>query len=137
MSADLHIHIFKGITEDDLAAFFSNTIGSKWFDPTLLRSRSVDTFSIMLKTPSIWIGEVSWLKGMEESDEQDYVPDIVGSISELIGEELPEINDEFIGKVCDLYHTAAAHGFYRTADKETVIEFFEAHKGQRVFTISW
>ena len=36
-------------------------------------------------TPSVWVGEVSWLKAAVSGDNNTYIPDIVGEIRKLIG----------------------------------------------------
>ena len=136
MAADLHIHIFEGITEKDLAGFFANTWGSKYFN--LGRGSSWDDPSRRKvgNTPQIWVGEVSWLKAALFEDSESFIPDPVGAISELVGEDLPVIDDSFIVKIKEAMAIPNETG-YSLANAEEIVVFLEEHKGKRVFTISW
>ncbi len=137
MAADLHIHIFEGIVEADLAKFCSNHLGSKWFNP---RPGATDfgpgsVFHRVSETPNIWVGEVSWLKAAL-FDDDSYVPNPVGAINDLIGEELPVLDDaliEAIGKAVDLKNETG----YRLGNAEDILAFLRLHKGKKVFTVSW
>ena len=136
MAADLHRHIFEGITEKDLAGFFANTWGSKYFN--LGRGSSWDDPSRRKvgNTPQIWVGEVSWLKAALFEDSESFIPDPVGAISELVGEDLPVIDDSFIVKIKEAMAIPNETG-YSLANAEEIVVFLEEHKGKRVFTISW
>lgn len=136
MSADLHIHILDGITEDDLARFFSNTIGSKYFG----RYReNADEFSGLYDklshTPSVWIGSVSWLKQALTGDDS-YVPSTVEKISDLVGEDLPVLDDTLASEIMDAFKLENETS-YDLAKPDEVKRFLEMHKGKRVFTVSW
>jgi hypothetical protein len=149
MAADLHIHIFEGITEDDLRVMNSHTIGSKYFNfnaclPWEEERKISDKVG---NTPNIWIGEVSWLKAALYEDGADtFIPNTVGDIADLVGEDLPIIDDEFIAKVVAAFkqpnNTAKEVGpwsgkGYSLAKAEEVKAFLELHKGKKVFQISW
>ncbi len=143
MSADLHIHIYEGVEESDLSKFFSNTLGSKHFNPSPLNFSMSEyndpegAWSKVTETPNIWIGEVSWLKAsLIKGGAETFIPNTVSSINETIGEELPELTDELIGKLCaafDLPNTTE----YRITTADKVRAFLEEHRGKKVFTISW
>lgn len=135
MAADLHIHVFEGIAETDLAMFNSGTFGSKWFG-SCSGNRSIDCFSRIADTPNVWIGEVSWLKAALSGDEASYIPDAVAKISELIGEDLPVLDDALIGKILAALESPNDTG-YGLANQTTVQEFLTQHKGKPVFTVSW
>jgi hypothetical protein len=141
MSADLHIHICEGITEDDLRKFNSHTIGSKHFDldfeddePDQFSEGS--RFNRIANTPNIWVGEVSWLKAALFGSSEEFIPSAVGNISELIGEELPTIDDALIEKVREAMAVDNSTG-YRLAETEKVLEFLGQHVGKKVFVVSW
>ena len=135
MAADLHIHIFEGITEEDLADFNSHTLGSKYFD--LRRPQRSLLDNPAGETPNVWIGEVSWLKaGLFEDGEQAYIPDTVREISRLIGEDLPVLDDELIKKIGDAFDLPNQTG-YSLSEGEEVLAFLEQHKGKKAYTISW
>jgi len=145
MSADLHIHVLEGATEDDLAVFFSNTMGSKWFRPVSGSTES-PSWNRVIRTPNVWIGEVSWLKAALFDDAEAYIPDTVQSISDIIGEELPIIDDNLIGRIIGEFNLTNktekpdsvwdGKG-YALANPYGVRSFLEEHKGKRAFTISW
>lgn len=148
MAADLHIHVFKGIDEKDLAAFFSNTLGSKWFKPHTWDEQGGedDVYSKISDTPNVWVGEVSWLKAALFADSDSFVPDAIGAISELVGEDLPVIDDKLIDGIKQALglpnNTARQDGVmagagYAISDENGVIAFLEQHRGERVFTVSW
>lgn len=142
MAADLHIHIYEGVEEKDMANFFSNTLGSKHFNPQPAGhiSKYTNPASSWYKvgdTPNIWIGEVSWLKAsLIEDGAHDYIPSTVKAINEAIGEDLPILTDELIEKICaafDLPNTTE----YNLATADKVRPFLEEHRGKKVYTISW
>ena len=149
MGADLHIHVFERITEDDLAIMKSSTLGSKYFNLKLDDMPWEEKSKIHKRvgeTPNIWIGEVSWLKAALMEDSDTFIPNTVRDISELIGEDLPVVDDEFIDKVVaafeQLNNTKKEDGVwsgsgYSLANPEEVRTFLEIHKGKKVFQISW
>lgn len=96
-----------------------------------------DSFSkFASESPNIWIGEVSWLKAGLTGDKEAYIPNPVATISELIGEDWPVLDDELIEKILaafDLENTTNC----RLAEVKEVAEFLQEHKGSEVFTISW
>lgn len=87
-------------------------------------------------TPSIWIGEVSWLKAGLMEDKETYVPHTVMAISELVGSSLPVITEEFITKVLDAFKLQNTTG-YTLADPKEVEAFLRQYMGKKVFQISW
>lgn len=147
MAADLHVHVkTDDVSEEDLASFFSNTLGSKYFSPlTIGQGGSFEEkygegspHKRVSDTPNVWIGEVSWLKqAVFEVEEGHYVPDIVQAVNEIVGEDLPVIDDELIGKFQQAFADAKAHEFYDTVQEAKVIEFLDSHRGKPVFTVSW
>jgi hypothetical protein len=140
MAADLHIHILEGATEQDIALFFTNTMGSKYFNPqscgVLNEPRIRASRERIYKTPSVWIGEVSWLKAALSEDAETFVPSTVASVSETIGEDLPVIDQPLIEKILAAFDLPNNTG-YGLATKKEVAEFFNKYLGKRAFTISW
>lgn len=147
MAADLHIHIFKGITEKDLAIFKSHTLGSKYFGKYNLSWEEEQKINDKIyKTPSVWIGEVSWLKAALTDDNETFIPNAVGDITDIVGEDLPVIDDAFIEKIMEAFkqpnNTAKDGGVwggegYSLANPQEVKAFLEKYKGKKVFEISW
>lgn len=136
MSADLHIHIFEGVTEKDLARFFSNVLGSKHFNKYPDLSWDDPINDKIMETPNIWVGSVSWLKAMILGDSEKYIPEPVNAIHELVGEDLPVIDDAFIDKA-DKAMKGENKTCYALGGAEDVLAFLREHKGKQVFTISW
>lgn len=132
----MHLHIFEGITEDDLKTFFSNTLGSKHFN--LYRSsRGWDSvFSKIADTPNVWIGEVSWLKAAFCDNDETFIPNTVGEVHDIIGEDLPVIDDELIQKILKAFDLENKTS-YSLAKKEDIEKFLLEHKGKKAFTVSW
>jgi len=139
MGADLHIHVFEGITEDDLKIAFSNTLGSKYFAGfgyhTDYEKRS-EIINKISRTPNVWVGSVSWLKASLLDDDETYIPDPVEKVSELIGENLPtltkEIRDQIL-KAFDLENTTG----YDVSERDSIQKFLDEHMGKKLFTFSW
>lgn len=135
MAADMHIHVYEGLTEEDLARFFCHVMGSKWFDPGF-SNQLTDHYQKIANTPSVWVGEVSWLKSCVFEDAETFVPNPVLRMFELVGEELPVIDDEFIAKAKEAF-SVENQTEYLIAKWEELESFFLEHKGKQVFTVSW
>jgi hypothetical protein len=139
MAADLHIHSAGSVTEDDLACFKSHALGSKWFNPQHQCggvSCSCEHWDRVADSPSIWIGEVSWLKAALVGDDETFVPSPVQKISELIGENLPVLDNELRSQLLSalgLDNTTS----YTIAEHAKVAAWLDEHMGERLFTVSW
>lgn len=146
MAADLHIHVFEGCTEEDLAHFFANSVGSKWFAGFGVGSdrqncyknncESTGPCNRVTSTPSIWIGEVSWLKAALFDDPETFVPGPVAQIADLIREDLPVLTEELKEKILSALKTENKTG-YSISEEAPVKEFLEKQIGKKLFTISW
>lgn len=142
MAADLHIH---AITDEDnwgeaeMRAFFSNALGSKYYNPNL-EDRSDKGLSIYEKiakyTENIWVGEVSWLKAALFNDGKSFVPGPIEKISELIGEDLIKIDTDLILAIAEALKIENETN-YSLNDHKTIEQFLIKHKGKQVFTVSW
>lgn len=139
MGADMSIHIFKELTEDDLADFFDHTLGSKYFRGFHCKqdfnkwNKALDKIA---KTPSIWIGGVSWLKASVFDDDETYVPDPVQKISELIGEDLPILDESLLNQIVDALQLENTTE-YRINEPDKVKEFLNEHMGEKLFIVNW
>lgn len=90
---------------------------------------------IVFNTPSVWVGEVSWLKAALFEDPESFIPDLVGAVQDVI-HDLVLIDDKLIESI----KAALNHGNktgYSVTEADTVLEFLEGHKGKSAFTISW
>jgi hypothetical protein len=137
MAADLYIHVFEGITEEDLANFFAGIMGSKYFSLVGYDSQKyMEASDKIQNTPAVWIGEVSWLKAALTEDEKKYVPSTVGAVEEAIGEDLPVLDDSLIERILAAFKLKNKTN-YRLANPREVKRFLQKHKGKKVFTVSW
>lgn len=135
MAADLHVHILEGIGEGDLALFFSNALGSRWFNPKP-GSQDLTLYEKIDETPNIWIGEVSWLKAALFEGAESFVPSGVAKVQEIIGEDLPTVDDALIEQIREALGGENGTG-YSVTKPDPVIDFLLAHRGKRCFTVSW
>jgi len=160
MSADLHIHILEGIEESELEGMFYNSIGSKYCplsyieddtppekiqelfkkDEELHEKYSKQKFSTngicnrIARTPNIWVGEVSWLA--DSLLDGDYVPSFIQAVADIIGEDLPVIDEDLINRIknaAKLKNTTR----YQLNDIGNIVEFLKEHYGEKIFTVSW
>lgn len=143
MSADLHIHVYEGLEEDDLPQFCRNTMGSKRFGGGFgfagLRSGPLPEaiYDRIGATPQIWIGEVSWLKAaLVEDGDETFIPSTVQVVHDAIGEDLPVLDGDLYEKIVTAFSEENRTG-YRLAELEDVKTFLREHMGKRLFTVSW
>lgn len=138
MAADLKIHVFEGITEEDLKVFSSDTLGSKHFSFGVKTDWDAwdQVYYKIAATPSVSLGEVSWLKAAIFEDGEKYVPQALELIQRIIGEDLPIIDNELIEKIVEALDTDNKTG-YSLTNAEPVKKFLKTHKGKKVFTVSW
>src|SRR5262245_26911747 len=142
MAADLHIHAMVDVTEDDLKCFFASTLGSRFFNPsgkTECDSTICKHWDKVTADPHIWIGEVSWLKAALLEDD-DFIPEPVEKINELIGEDLPVLDEALKNSILDALKVRGDRGTgydVRSPDNEDLIKWLDANMGRRLFTVSW
>lgn len=135
--------VTKVVDEGDLAIFFASTMGSKWFswdtDNVPEEKRSI-TSRLIVETPNVWVGEVSWLKGALFDNPDKFIPSAVEAVYDVIGEELPVIDDELIAKIHESLNldNNTSYSVVDGSDVDNpVIKFLKEHKGLRCFTVSW
>ena len=137
MAADLHIHVVPDdIEEKALPAFFSHTLGSKHFGDAFSEAERQAAFRRISETPNVWIGEVSWLKAALFGDSDTFVPSTVQLVQDAVGEDLPTLDDELEQKILAAFEAKNETG-YNLATVDQVRAFLAAHKGKRLFTVSW
>lgn len=144
MAADLHIHVFDGLTEDVLRDAFRNTLGSKYFGggmgfAGLLTANNSDSIfeahDKIIAQPNIWIGSVSWLKAALTED-RDFVPNTVQAVYDAIGEDLPVLDGELYERILGAFSEENTTG-YSLAKVEDVRAWLQENRGKRLFTVSW
>ncbi|MDF5756594.1 hypothetical protein [Spongiactinospora sp. TRM90649] len=139
MSADLYIHAMSGVTEEDLECFFSSSFGSRWENRSQACTRPPRCAhrQAVSDSPSVWIGEVSWLKAALLED-SGYVPEPVEAVTKMIGEHLPVLDEDLragLLRAIAVHNQRAAN--YRVVRDESVVGWFDKHMGARLFTVSW
>ena len=135
MSADLHIHVLEGVTEEDLRNFNSHNLSSKHYGKGD-RKDSIELYEKFSDSPNVWVGEVSWLKAMVLGPTEEFVPDTVGAVYDIIGEDLPVVDAALIDRIAAAMRLKNATG-YRVTTRDQVVSFLSSHVGKKVFTISW
>ena len=144
MSADLHIHILKDVTEQDVREFEEPFVMTA--DNGGEEDNREDLYIIIENTPNIWIGEVSWLKADLFDDPETFIPDTVQKISDLIGDDFPTLDENLLNQIEDAFDlpnkTVKKDGVwsgkgYRIAKKKDVIGFLKQYIGYKLFTVSW
>lgn len=91
------------------------------------------------ETPSIWVGEVSWLKAGLFEDSDKYVPGPIMAVSKLIDEDnngLATIDEEFLKKLEDAIAQPNSTN-YSIENSKPILDFLRQYMGSQVFTISW
>lgn len=83
---------------------------------------------VVFRTPSIWVGEVSWIK--------EIIPAPIAKISELI-KGTADITEELIDQVGHILRTIENQTDYNMNDPDDVTEFLKTHKNKKAFCISW
>ena len=162
MSADLHIHVIPtdevsgtaitwesgamvetrvtGMVDDNvLSVFFSSTVGSGWsfgWRDNITHFDRERAHTLVVNTPSVWIGEVSWLKAAL-FDDSNFVPEPVSVVSDIIGNKFSVIDDVLIERVKAALQTPNTTGYSVTTRVDDIVDFLTSHKGLRCFTVSW
>lgn len=141
MAADLEIHVLVApCTEEHLARFFSSHLGSKYFNWNRRSAKEKEleseAYEVVANTPSVWVGEVSWLKAALTDDPDTFIPGPVVVIQDIIGEDLPIIDDALINQICAAFKQENTTG-YDVSEGNGVRDFLEKYRGERVFTVSW
>lgn len=145
MAADLHIHVIDGCTEDEVKIFSSSILGSKYFSwgnqkrdyRRVINGKEEDLYSIIGNTPNLWICEVSWLKASFAENPDEYVPSVASSVSSIIGEDFPILNDEMVAKLLNAMQLENTTTYSNNDESRKIIEFLMKHKGKKLFTVSW
>ncbi len=143
MSADLYIHVMTDdMIMDDFKCFFSNHIGSIWWDVNHschqgpYTGEQCEHDKRICDSPQVWIGSVSWLKASFSEDGSEYMPGPVVLINDLIDENLPILNKELERKILAAL-SAENDTKYSVTENKDVKDFLKQHYGKKLFVISW
>jgi hypothetical protein len=147
MSADLELHVFEPENERAKEAYKvlnASTLNSKYFrgfrdlssNPPNFRTKWDAASDLLSHLPSIWIGEVSWLKAALCEDSKTFIPDPVQKIIDIVGEDFVIIDDSLIAKIKEAMQTKNTTQ-YKITKTEAVVEFLQNNKGKCVITVSW
>jgi len=134
MAADLHIHIFEGITREEYERYHSNVLGSTYFNkyPYPVDDCILDKVDC---TPSVFVGEVSWIKAVFSADPEKDAPTPFREIVNIIGDKLPVIEIGLVVKIQQALIGNAEKG-YQIGWAPEILQFLRKHKGKRCFTIT-
>lgn len=145
MAADYTIHIRTDeVTEEILNRLYRNVMGhprekedpfdqEEWEKDPIEMGKHYD---IVYNTPHYVVGEVSWLKAAIFDDDEAFIPDPIGRISELIGEDVKLIDQELIEGVRTAMLLPNQTG-YTLNDGDGLVLFLSEHIGKECFAVSW
>ena len=147
MAADLHIHVTHKIDEEAMQCFFSSTIGSKYYIDGWDDVRHCEEYRknfdckhnrIISDSRNIHVGEVSWLKAALFQDSDEFVPETVGQVADLIGDgvEITEDLVENIDKAFELPNKSI-YDIDLERKRKQVVSFMRDYIGYHAFTVSW
>lgn len=140
MAADLHIHVADESLRKDLERYvqivYSSSKGGEVTNYTEDGTKLVCDREKIESCPSIWIGEVSWLKASLLEDSDTFVPATVMRVSEIVGSNLRTIDDQMITEVKEAFDlkNSTQYALTKVAD---AVDFLESNKGKIAFQISW
>lgn len=122
MSVDVRLHIFEGVTEEELAKFCYHDVGSKHF--SLSKDVSVkewnEIYEKVADTDNMLLEEVSW------SDSET-----LKRIKAIVGEDLPVIDDALIGTIEKAIDSPNPNYFKK------LVPWLRARTGKRCFIVVW
>lgn len=128
MSVQVQLHVLdNGVTEADVIAQASMTLGSKYFSWAGVAMGNSPggldpTMKIAERAPGVVVGDRSAFDGADD----------VSAVMEAVGEDFPEIDDDLTERVLK---PLLAAGNTETAGK--VDEFLHEHRGKRAFVVAW
>jgi hypothetical protein len=127
MAADFCIRILEDVTEEEVLEF----LGPRFVDYEDRR----ELFYRIMRTPCVFVGQVSWLKAAISQAPETYIPEPIAMIDDLIGLSFPVIDDAFIeavGRALEAPNTTT----YHLNNPETVLAFLRKHKGKKCFALN-
>jgi len=98
-----------------------------------------DSMTEAIVSPALRIADAlenSWLKAALFDDPARYVPGPVEAVQELIGEDLPTLDEALTEALLAALSQPNATA-YQVAKPEAIEPFLRQHAGQRLFTVSW
>jgi hypothetical protein len=147
MAADMKLHVTRlaggsDVDEGDFALFFSSMPGSKWLNLSAERRLGYrEAWSALYPKfaalPSFWLGEVSWLKARALGDSERYVPHPLQVVHDIIGEELPAIDDALIEQLVAAMSCENHTDYAVSRELERLRAWLEQYRDWRIFSISW
>ncbi len=137
------LHIYEGLTEDDIREFESSSLGSPYFS---IERKPFDSEKVasnhekIAGTPIFDVGEVSWLKANLLENADRYIPGPIDKLNDIFPTELVKdftvITDEVIEKVKEAIGVTNETS-YKLEYLFPLIGFLTEHKGKQVFSASW
>jgi hypothetical protein len=123
MAADFYIRILEDVTEDEVLEFLG---------PRFDYDGRKELFYRIMRTPCVFVGQVSWLKAAISQAPETYIPAPIAMLDGLISLSFPIIDDAFIeavSRALEAPNTTA----YHLNSPETVLAFLRKHKGKKCF----
>ena len=142
MAADMCIHAITEVEKWAYIQLEKSCIGSKYFSDERQDKEFHDKWNealdVMVDTPAVGVGvgEVSWLKAALFEDGDTFVPKPIETISEIVGEDFPVIDDEMIAKIEAAMKLPNTTG-YSLGSAKDILQFLKDHKGRFACAISW
>ena len=128
MSVQVMLHVVdNGVTEDDVIALASGTLGSKYFSWAGAGRMNAEggldhTLKIAKDAPGVVVGDRSAFDD----------PDEITEVMEIIGEDFPVIDADLSERVC---RPLVQAGNDKTAIE--VLKFLREHEGKKAFVVAW
>jgi hypothetical protein len=131
MSADLHVHSAKGVTDEDLACFFVSSYGMGLPFPTKAcadrnKVGGCAHWIAVTDSPDFWVGEVS-----------SYPSEVVNTVEDLLGATLVVLDEKVAAILLEAVGGPQRYAQEYATEGQTVGEWLEEHKGERLFTVLW
>jgi len=99
-------------------------------------SKYDSAFAKVSNTPNTRIGEVNWVTAAATKNFKAFVPTAIAMISELIGEELPILDNELERRIVEaLKKENITH--YSLTPERALASFLASHKGKKLFIVNW
>jgi len=130
MAADMSIHVLTDKVNEETVRILR---GPLWSETRVQWHEAYESISM---TPQVYVGEVSWLKAAVFEDQDTFIPDPVGAVSDIIDRDFPTIDEALIQRIEAAMGLKNTTG-YTIGSGNKVVEFLRQHIGKKAFTISW
>lgn len=130
MTADFHIHVLEGVTNQDVDNFLVPVVTPEYRPHWRLLMERI------ARTPNIWVGEVSWLGAAITEDESTSIPDTIMALDRML-QTRPKLTPELERQILATFTLPNHTDHYRVADVQQVAAFLARYRGKQLFAITW